>query len=63
MINYLLGTIIFGYGFFMMYRFIKKSKDGMCASCGSRKSCTTNHCEPTQMSFYENYRKEIPVKK
>ncbi|WP_074018142.1 FeoB-associated Cys-rich membrane protein [Massilibacterium senegalense] len=63
MINILLGVLIFGYGFYMMYRFIKKSKEGICASCGSKNSCITNHCEPTSRSFYDDYRKNNPITK
>ncbi|WP_445505717.1 FeoB-associated Cys-rich membrane protein [Niallia sp. 03091] len=43
-INILIGGLIFLYAGFSLYRFIKKSKEGKCASCSISKSCGTKSC-------------------
>ncbi|HJV46231.1 MAG TPA: FeoB-associated Cys-rich membrane protein [Bacillota bacterium] len=43
--NLLLGTAIFGYAGWSLYRFIKKSRDGKCAHCSVKDSCHTPTCE------------------
>lgn len=39
LLNILLGVIIFGYAGFTIFRFIKKSKQGKCATCAMKKGC------------------------
>ena len=35
----LIGLLIFGYAGFTLYKFFKKSKQGVCATCSLKKSC------------------------
>lgn len=39
--NIIIGAGIFGYAGWSLFRFVKKSKQGQCAGCASRKSCQT----------------------
>lgn len=39
MINYILGTLIFGYAGWTIYKHIKKSKKGKCAACELKEYC------------------------
>ena len=40
--NVVIGTVIFGYAGWAMYRHIKKSKEGKCAACNIKSSCSSN---------------------
>lgn len=40
MADIIIITVIFGYAGYALYRGIKKSKKGACASCSARKSCS-----------------------
>lgn len=40
--NILIGGAIFGYAGWAFYRFIKKSKEGKCAACSIKSSCSSN---------------------
>lgn len=40
MVDVLIVTIVFGYAGYAIYRGLKKSKKGACASCSMQKSCT-----------------------
>lgn len=46
LINIVLGAGIFGYAGWSLFRFVKKSQKGQCASCAVKKSCQTN-CSST----------------
>ncbi|RDI47728.1 FeoB-associated Cys-rich membrane protein [Falsibacillus pallidus] len=37
----LIGLLIFGYAGFTLYKFIKKSKEGVCGTCSLKKSCNS----------------------
>ncbi|MED2972106.1 FeoB-associated Cys-rich membrane protein [Fictibacillus sp. B-59209] len=39
LLNILLGLLIFGYAGFTIFRFVKKSKQGKCATCALKKGC------------------------
>jgi radical SAM protein with 4Fe4S-binding SPASM domain len=41
-INILLGAVIFGYAGWALIRHINKSKEGKCAACSVKSSCTSN---------------------
>ncbi|MFE8696242.1 FeoB-associated Cys-rich membrane protein [Cytobacillus sp. FJAT-53684] len=43
--NLLIGGLIFGYASWSLFKFIKKSKQGKCAGCSQRNSCTSA-CDP-----------------
>jgi hypothetical protein len=45
MINVIIGVLILGYAGWILYRFVKKSKKGACASCPINSNCTKNQCE------------------
>ncbi|UII56832.1 FeoB-associated Cys-rich membrane protein [Cytobacillus spongiae] len=40
--NIVIGTAVFGYASWAIYRFINRSKAGKCAACSIRESCSTN---------------------
>jgi positive regulator of sigma E activity len=40
-VNIVIGAGIFGYAGWSLFRFVKKSKQGKCASCEMRKGCET----------------------
>lgn len=44
-VNIIIGVIIFGYAGYALFKFIKKSKQGKCASCAVKNSCNTS-CGP-----------------
>ncbi|MBU8880054.1 FeoB-associated Cys-rich membrane protein [Bacillus sp. FJAT-29790] len=44
-VNFIIGGLIFGYASWSLIKFIKKSKQGKCASCSAKKSCTSS-CGP-----------------
>ncbi|MBM7645137.1 radical SAM protein with 4Fe4S-binding SPASM domain [Scopulibacillus daqui] len=39
MISIIIGVLIFGYAALTLIRFVKKSRQGQCASCSMKKSC------------------------
>lgn len=55
LINIIIGGLVFGYAGFAMYRFVKRSKQGKCASCALNKSCASQ-CE-THTPFSEKLSK------
>ncbi|CAM3646660.1 hypothetical protein MEZE111188_00940 [Mesobacillus zeae] len=44
--NIIIGSAIFGYAGWAFYKFIKKSKQGKCAACSIKGSCSSNACGP-----------------
>ncbi|RSD29238.1 FeoB-associated Cys-rich membrane protein [Mesobacillus subterraneus] len=40
--NLLIGSSIFGYAGWALYRFIQKSKQGKCAACSIQDSCSSS---------------------
>ncbi|AWB43930.1 FeoB-associated Cys-rich membrane protein [Paenibacillus sp. CAA11] len=40
MIDIILGALLFSYAGWTLYRFVKKSRKGACASCSQNKSCS-----------------------
>jgi hypothetical protein len=42
--NVIIGVLIFGYAGWMLFRFVRKSKKGTCASCSINASCAKNQC-------------------
>lgn len=45
LINIMLGGLIFGYAGWTIYRYMKKSKEGRCASCAIQQSCSKTSCQ------------------
>ncbi|PLR82092.1 FeoB-associated Cys-rich membrane protein [Bacillus canaveralius] len=45
--NIVIAGAIFGYAGWALFRFINKSKQGKCASCSIKKSCSQNCVETT----------------
>ncbi|PLR83920.1 FeoB-associated Cys-rich membrane protein [Bacillus sp. V33-4] len=43
--NIVIAGAIFGYAGWALFRFINKSKQGKCASCSIKKSCSQNCVE------------------
>lgn len=41
-VDILIGTIVFGYAGWTLYRHVKKSRQGACPSCSQNKSCSTS---------------------
>ncbi|WP_217587559.1 FeoB-associated Cys-rich membrane protein [Lentibacillus saliphilus] len=39
--SWIIGLLIFGYAGFMLFRHIKQSKKGKCATCALKDSCST----------------------
>ncbi len=37
--NIVIGGLIFGYAGWVLWKYIKKSKEGKCAACAVKKSC------------------------
>ncbi|WP_077298586.1 FeoB-associated Cys-rich membrane protein [Virgibacillus pantothenticus] len=52
-VNILLGLVIFGYAGWMMVRHIRKSKQGKCAACALKKSCSSSCSETDPASMTE----------
>lgn len=52
-VNIVIGGAIFGYAGWMMARHIKKSKQGQCAACSLKKSCSTTSCSMPDFSSKE----------
>ncbi|WP_416827005.1 FeoB-associated Cys-rich membrane protein [Ectobacillus polymachus] len=42
MINIIFGVIIFGYAGYSLYKYMKKSKQGKCATCELNQSCKSS---------------------
>ncbi|PLR90082.1 FeoB-associated Cys-rich membrane protein [Bacillus sp. T33-2] len=40
--NILIGAAIFGYAGWALYRFINKSRQGKCAACSLKNSCSSS---------------------
>lgn len=40
----LIGVVIFAYAAFTLIRFVKKSREGQCASCALKDHCNTASC-------------------
>jgi hypothetical protein len=45
MINWIIGIIIFSFAGWMLFKNIKKSKQGKCPSCSSGHSCGGEDCQ------------------
>lgn len=45
LINGILALLIFGYAGWTLYRYVKKSRQGRCASCEIQKACQTKSSE------------------
>ncbi|MCT8139373.1 FeoB-associated Cys-rich membrane protein [Anaerobacillus sp. CMMVII] len=43
--NVIIGVMIFAYAGWSLYRFIKKSKAGKCASCSEHEGCSAFDCD------------------
>ncbi|MGA9467412.1 MAG: FeoB-associated Cys-rich membrane protein [Exiguobacterium marinum] len=37
----LIGSVVFGYAAFSLYRYTQKAKGGKCATCEIERTCTT----------------------
>ncbi|MGE7768666.1 FeoB-associated Cys-rich membrane protein [Peribacillus sp. NPDC096540] len=37
----IIGCAVFGYAIWALYKFIKRSKQGKCAACELKKSCSS----------------------
>ncbi|MGD8190970.1 FeoB-associated Cys-rich membrane protein [Brevibacillus ginsengisoli] len=42
MFDILIGTVVFGYAGWTLYRHVKKSKQGACSSCSQNKNCSVS---------------------
>lgn len=42
--NILIGALIFTYAAWTLYKFVKKSKQGKCASCSDSPNCESSSC-------------------
>ncbi|SFJ76829.1 FeoB-associated Cys-rich membrane protein [Thermoflavimicrobium dichotomicum] len=47
-INFLLGTLIFGYSGWVLYRYFQKTKQSKCAACSVKESCAVVLCNQAQ---------------
>lgn len=45
LLNFIIGGLIFFYASWTIYKFVKKSKAGKCASCSEAKRCTVSTCD------------------
>lgn len=43
-VNIVIGTLIFAYAAWTLYRFIQKSKKGKCSGCSEEESCPSGDC-------------------
>ncbi|WP_075981554.1 FeoB-associated Cys-rich membrane protein [Bacillus massilinigeriensis] len=41
-VNIVIGMAVFGYAGWALIRFINRSKEGKCAGCAVKNSCSTN---------------------
>ncbi|MGC5327135.1 FeoB-associated Cys-rich membrane protein [Brevibacillus sp. SYSU BS000544] len=44
MIDILIGSLVFGYAGWTIYRYVKKSKQGSCSGCAHTTSCGVTDC-------------------
>lgn len=44
-VNILIGGAIFGYAFWTIRRFVRKSKEGKCSGCGMSERCSQSGCQ------------------
>ncbi|WLR51194.1 FeoB-associated Cys-rich membrane protein [Bacillus tianshenii] len=42
LVNIGIGTVIFGYAGWSLFRYVKKSKEGKCGACAQKKTCKTD---------------------
>ncbi|WP_102710314.1 FeoB-associated Cys-rich membrane protein [Paenibacillus castaneae] len=47
LVSIILGTLIFGYAVFTLYRFVNRSKMGKCAGCSLSETCSTGCSTPS----------------
>ncbi|HAS01975.1 FeoB-associated Cys-rich membrane protein [Brevibacillus laterosporus] len=45
-LNIVIGTFIFGYAAWTLWRYVQKSKKGKCAGCSQEKKCSSACCSP-----------------
>ncbi|QDX95721.1 FeoB-associated Cys-rich membrane protein [Brevibacillus laterosporus] len=45
-INFVIGTLIFGYAAWTLWRYVQKSKKGKCSGCSEEKKCLSACCLP-----------------
>ncbi|MDN9012774.1 FeoB-associated Cys-rich membrane protein [Brevibacillus laterosporus] len=45
-LNIVIGTFIFGYAAWTLWRYVQKSKRGKCAGCSQEKKCSSACCLP-----------------
>ncbi|SDN35673.1 radical SAM additional 4Fe4S-binding SPASM domain-containing protein [Fictibacillus solisalsi] len=58
LLSILLGILIFGYAGFTIFRFVKKSKQGKCATCSMKKGCQSACSDVTESkAAFNNYTK------
>ncbi|WP_141430473.1 FeoB-associated Cys-rich membrane protein [Bacillus sp. 03113] len=43
-VNIIIACIVFGYALYHLFKFLRKSTQGKCSSCGQQSSCTTEDC-------------------
>jgi hypothetical protein len=41
----IIGVVIFAYAGWSLYKFIKRSKAGKCASCNENEGCSSPDCD------------------
>ncbi|WP_153124450.1 FeoB-associated Cys-rich membrane protein [Peribacillus tepidiphilus] len=44
LINILIGSAVFGYAGYALWKSVAKQKKGKCAACAIQKNCTSNKC-------------------
>ncbi|MDQ0153714.1 FeoB-associated Cys-rich membrane protein [Robertmurraya andreesenii] len=47
-VNIIIGGAIFGYAGYALWKFISRSKQGKCAACDIKNSCSSNHCNSSK---------------
>lgn len=52
-LNLLLGSLIFGYAAFALFRFVKKSRQGKCSACSMKNSCSSVCSQAEMEAFFE----------
>ncbi len=45
-VDILIGSLVFGYAGWTLYRFVKRSKQGTCSGCCNSDGCTSS-CQET----------------
>lgn len=56
MIEIVIVAILFAYAGWTIYKSVKKSKKGACASCSMNKSCSSGGCSSFQTTTAHNGR-------